>query len=264
MSVRENAPIGAPCWIDLMTSDVEKSRAFYAQLFGWESEDPNPDFGGYFNFTKDGGRVAGGMGSQPDMGPPNIWSVYLQVDDAEATVAAAKANGGTVYVEAMAVADLGIMGVVADPGGAMIGMWQPGLHRGFEVMRDPGTPSYFELLTRDYDASVAFYRDVFRVDHRNHWRQHPSSGTRNSYATIRATRGSWMRPRGSPRACPHTGRSTSARTTPMRRSTRPLPSVDPWWFRPKTRRTGKLATATDSTGAQFKLVAPNDQMPARD
>ena len=63
MSVRENAPIGAPCWIDLMTSDVEKSRAFYAQLCGWESEEPNPEFGGYFNFSKGGGRVAGGMGS---------------------------------------------------------------------------------------------------------------------------------------------------------------------------------------------------------
>ncbi len=66
MPTRDRAPIGAPCWVDLMTSDTESSRTFYGQLFGWTAEDPNPEFGGYFNFTKDGVRVAGCMPSQPD------------------------------------------------------------------------------------------------------------------------------------------------------------------------------------------------------
>jgi predicted enzyme related to lactoylglutathione lyase len=41
-----------------MTSDADRSRAFYGELFGWVAEEPNPDFGGYFNFTKDGVRIA--------------------------------------------------------------------------------------------------------------------------------------------------------------------------------------------------------------
>ena len=51
-----------PCWADLWTSDVERSRAFYAELFGWEALPPSPEFGGYFMFARDGVPVAGGMG----------------------------------------------------------------------------------------------------------------------------------------------------------------------------------------------------------
>ena len=56
------------------------------------------------------------------------------------------------------------MAVLTDPGGAAIGMWQPGLHKGFGVVGEPGAPSWFELHTRDYEAAVGFYRDVFRWD----------------------------------------------------------------------------------------------------
>src|SRR4051794_17082862 len=86
MPTRETAPIGAPCWVDLMTSDTSRSRDFYCGLFGWTAEEPNVDFGGYFNFTKDGNRVAGCMASQPGQGMPDVWSVYLATDDASKTV----------------------------------------------------------------------------------------------------------------------------------------------------------------------------------
>ena len=47
-------PAGAPCWIELSSSDVEASRAFYGALLGWTSDDPNPEFGGYVNFISFG------------------------------------------------------------------------------------------------------------------------------------------------------------------------------------------------------------------
>jgi predicted enzyme related to lactoylglutathione lyase len=52
MPTRDTAPIGAPCWVDLMTSDTERSRTFYCQLFGWTAEDPAEEFGGYFNWVR--------------------------------------------------------------------------------------------------------------------------------------------------------------------------------------------------------------------
>ena len=76
MPTRDTAPIGAPCWVDLMTSDTERSRAFYCDLFGWTAEEPAPEFGGYFNFASDGVRIAGCMASQAGSGP-DTWSVYL-------------------------------------------------------------------------------------------------------------------------------------------------------------------------------------------
>jgi uncharacterized protein len=160
MPARENTPVGAPCWVDLLTSDAERSRAFYTQLLGWAAEDPNPEFGGYFNFTKNGVRIAGGMPGQPGMGPDG-WSVYLATDDAAKTLDLATAHGGQVVVPAMAVADLGTMAVITDAGGARIGLWQPGRHRGTGLVAEAGAPSWWELLTRDYPAAVSFYQDVF-------------------------------------------------------------------------------------------------------
>jgi uncharacterized protein len=164
MPKRDTAPSGAPCWVDLMTSDPAKSRAFYGELFGWTSEDAGEEFGGYITFSKDGIRVAGGMQNDGQSGSPDGWSVYLASDDAKATVDAAAAHGGQVLVPAMDVGDLGTMAVVTDAGQAVISIWQPGVHPGFGVYAEPGTPTWFELHTRDYDASVQFYRDVFGWD----------------------------------------------------------------------------------------------------
>src|SRR5664279_2452551 len=66
----------------------------------------------------------------------------------------------------MPVADLGTMAVVEDPTGASIGVWQPGLHRGFGVLGEANTPGWFELHARDYQAAVGFYREVFGLGHR--------------------------------------------------------------------------------------------------
>ena len=35
MPLRAEAPIGAPCWVDIMTSDPAKTQAFYTELFGY-------------------------------------------------------------------------------------------------------------------------------------------------------------------------------------------------------------------------------------
>ena len=155
---------GRPAGFNLLTSDAGRSRDFYGQLFGWTSTEPQEQFGGYFNFSKDGVLVAGGMPRQAGVEAPETWSVYLATDDAQKTLEAATAHGGQILLPAMAVADLGTMGMVADAGGAAIGLWQPGLHKGFGVFGEAGTPAWFELFTRDYPASVAFYRDVFGWD----------------------------------------------------------------------------------------------------
>jgi uncharacterized protein len=164
MPKRDVAPIGAPCWIDLFTSDPEQSQAFYGELFGWTVDDPGPEYGGYKNFHQDGVPVAGSMFNDGSHGQPDRWTVYLATDDAQATVDAATAHGGQTAIPPMQVLALGTMAMVADPGGAPVGIWQPGEHQGFGIYGEPGTPNYFELHTRDYDASVSFYEDVFTWD----------------------------------------------------------------------------------------------------
>jgi predicted enzyme related to lactoylglutathione lyase len=161
MPTRDSAPIGAPCWVDLFTSDPAGAQAFYSDIFGWTSETAGEEYGGYFNFAKDGVLVAGGMRNDGEAGTPDGWSIYLATDDAERVTKEAVANGGEVIVPAMDVMELGTMAVVSDPGHASIGAWRPGLHQGFGIFAEPGTPSWFELHTREYDQSVQFYKDVF-------------------------------------------------------------------------------------------------------
>jgi uncharacterized protein len=164
MPVRQDTPVGAPCWIDVFTSDPDGAQDFYCELFGWEATSSGPEYGGYFNFTKDGHKVAGGMRNDGASGSPDSWSVYLATTDAAATSAAVTEHGGQVIVPPMGVMALGTMAVVTDPGQAAIGIWQPGEHRGFELIAEPDAPAWFELHTRDYDASVGFYRSVFGWD----------------------------------------------------------------------------------------------------
>ncbi len=164
MPKRDAVPAGAPVWIELSTSDPAKSEAFYAPLFGWTVQDPGPEYGGYKNFLKNDEMVAGLMGHDGTTGQPDAWGIYLTTPDIQATVDAASASGGTVFVPPMQVAALGSMAVMADPAGAVIGAWQPDEMQGFGLIGEEGAPSWFELHTSDYGTAVPFYRDVFKWD----------------------------------------------------------------------------------------------------
>lgn len=162
---------GDPIWVDLYTGDPDRSIAFYRDLFGWTADRADEEFGGYITFRKDGRAVAGGMGkSADDQDAPDQWTVYLSVADATAAADTAVAQGGAVVLPAMPVGDLGTMAILADAGGAAVGLWQAGAFHGFEAVGvasggqwsdHAGVPTWFELHTRAYDATVEFYRTVF-------------------------------------------------------------------------------------------------------
>ena len=86
---------------------MDGSRKFYAELFGWEAQEPSPEFGGYFMFTRNGVPIAGGMGDMGDMKADNSWKVYLATDDVDKTVEAAVGEGAQVVAPPMAITDLG-------------------------------------------------------------------------------------------------------------------------------------------------------------
>ena len=154
---------GDPCWIELFTPDVRSARRFYGDLFGWESQASGEEYGGYVVFERDGEPIAGCMRNDGSMGP-SMWSVYLASADVTATVEKAKEHGGQVVTGPMQVGEMGHMAFVVDPAGAAVGVWQPLEHRGISARGEIGAPSWFETLSRDYPAAVAFYREVFGWD----------------------------------------------------------------------------------------------------
>ncbi|MBA2281308.1 MAG: VOC family protein [Acidimicrobiia bacterium] len=243
---------GTPIWVELYSSDTAKSRAFYGELFGWTSEEPNEALGGYLNFQRDGERIGGCMGNDGQSGMPDVWSVYLATDDIDKVAEGVTTNGGSVIAPPMAVADLGSMAVFSDPGGAVVGAWQPGTHAGCSVVAEPGSPGWFELHTRDYDTSVEFYRQAFG------WDAHVMSDVAEfRYTTLRegeeAQAGimdaSSFLPDGAPAQWStyfHVDDvdATLAKAVELGATVVDAPEDTPY---------GRLATATDVTGACFKL-----------
>lgn len=164
MAVHKTTAPGAPCRLDLSSSDPEQAKEFYAGVFGWTAQDMGPEFGSYVNFYKNDIHIAGMMNNQTSAGRPDAWTVYLYSADIAVTAAAVPAAGGTMMVDPMDVMGLGTMAVAADPGGAGIGIWQPGTFEGFGLVVEAGTPAWFELHTRRYADAVQFYREAFGWD----------------------------------------------------------------------------------------------------
>ena len=162
-----DAPVfapGTPMWVDLGSPDLEASKAFYGGLFGWEADTmPAPEAGGYTMFMLNGKMVAG-VGPLGDPNQPPAWSTYVATDNADATAQAVREAGGQVIVEPTDVLDAGRMAIFTDPTGAFFGVWQPGKHKGAEIVNEPGSFSWNELETRDLGAAKRFYHQVFGWD----------------------------------------------------------------------------------------------------
>jgi predicted enzyme related to lactoylglutathione lyase len=153
-------PAGTPSWVDHATRDLSASHSFYGNLLGWTAEDQGEEMGHYTLYQKGGRTVAGDMAAMGDE-QPCVWTSYISVEDADATVAAAREAGATVYAEPMDVSDIGRMAILADPTGAVFGIWQPRTFIGAELANEPGALTWNELNTRDLDAAKTFYSGVF-------------------------------------------------------------------------------------------------------
>jgi len=156
---RSGYPAGTPCWVDVTTTDVEGTTTFYASLFGWEaSTDPSPEAGGYTMFRLHGKDVAA---ASPASETSSAWNTYIASDDVDATVAEITKAGGTVVSEPFDVMGAGRMAVATDPTGGAFGVWQAGMHRGAQLVNEPGSWNWNELATRDVPAAREFYSRVF-------------------------------------------------------------------------------------------------------
>lgn len=150
---------GVPNWVDVSVPDVGRGAEFYAGLFGWHAEDQGNAAGNYTMFSI-GGRSVAGLGPRHGDAFAPLWGTYVSVDDLDATVSAAEANGGTTVVPPMDVMVAGRMSVVSDPSGAIVHLWQPVDHIGCELVNEANTLVWNELTTRDAASATAFFSSV--------------------------------------------------------------------------------------------------------
>jgi predicted enzyme related to lactoylglutathione lyase len=164
MSERNEYAPGEFCWVDLATTDAEGAKSFYGELLGvdWEpAPGPAEDTGGYGFFVKDGKQVAG-MGPTQQEGQPSAWHSYIKVEDADATAERAREAGGQVDFGPVDLPnESGRMAVLRDPTGAYISINQQQKHPGAQLVNEPGTWNWNNLMTRDMDGAKDFYGKVF-------------------------------------------------------------------------------------------------------
>ncbi|GAA3586164.1 VOC family protein [Klugiella xanthotipulae] len=255
MPVYDSPLRGEPVWIELFSSDPGRAIHFYSELFGWTDAPESSQRAGYVNFLLRGRPVAGLMRNDPASAMIDEWTVYLDVPDAGATCARANRYGGSVLTSEP-VANLGVMLLLRDPSGSLVGGWEAQERGGFEVFREAGAPSWLELHTRSYAAAVRFYENVFG------WRTSEIGRTdEDRYSVL----GTWEEPRA--------GIQDAAATLPDNAPSRwmvyfGVSDVDRAADRveelggsviepPSDSDFGRVTTVTDPTGAVLRLMRGN-------
>ncbi|MEU6060795.1 VOC family protein [Streptomyces sp. NPDC047097] len=149
---------GAPCWVSLMTRDLDASQDFYASVLGWTFRPAR--LGDEFSVALSEGRPVAGLGALA--GPLQVavaWTPYFAVENANQTASRIRERSGTVAVGPVALS-IGRGALAADREGAVFGIWEGRLMSGWEVWR-AANPAWLRLVTRDAFEAAIFYGEVF-------------------------------------------------------------------------------------------------------
>lgn len=162
---------GKPNWFELTTvgGHLADADAFYAKVFGWQITDAGMAGFTYHLASHGGDMVAGLFETPPDATDmPPCWTIYFDVDDADAAAAKVRNLGGKVYREPADIPGTGRFAVLADPQGAVFGILQP-------LPMNPEPPAgsgawnqhkeshgnWVELMSLDPEAGFEFYAELF-------------------------------------------------------------------------------------------------------
>ncbi len=114
-------------WFEVYSPDMESSKKFYADVFGWTSEDMDMGDFKYPMFSNGGAPHSGMMSlNTPEMAdvPPN-WLIYFHTADIADSCGKVTAAGGTIVSGPMDIPGVGHIAIIADNHGAHFALHQP-------------------------------------------------------------------------------------------------------------------------------------------
>ena len=107
-------------YVEIATTDIARSKKFYADAFGWAFNDYGPDYAGIQGAEPDDPEV-GGLNPEAKPSPEGVF-VQLFSNDLDASVEAVKAAGGDV-VNGPYEFPGGRRFHFTDPSGNQLGVW---------------------------------------------------------------------------------------------------------------------------------------------
>jgi len=113
--------VGAVCWNELATTDVEWAKSFFGELLGWQYEASDRGRTTIVNAGRRNGSIRAQTGQE--RGIPLHWLPYFTVGDAEDAACHAGQAGGRTLAPATGTRT-GRIAVIADPHGAAFAVYE--------------------------------------------------------------------------------------------------------------------------------------------
>ncbi|MEU7481766.1 VOC family protein [Lentzea sp. NPDC042327] len=151
---------GHPCWVELATTDTERSTAFYGSVFGWRYHWIKDGAGEDYAIALLDGEPVGGV--RPLERATLDWTPYLAVADLAAAGERVRRLGGTALETRQHVLPGLVAKVLADdPSGATVGLAQPVADGWGFTAGVPGALVWLEFVTRAPRQADPFYGALF-------------------------------------------------------------------------------------------------------
>ncbi|MGE0151699.1 MAG: VOC family protein [Reyranellaceae bacterium] len=149
-------------WIDLVTSNVDAARQFYARMFGWEFRPVGDAATGYTLILNDNRPLGGVVNVQARPNAPATprWIAYISVPDVGQAGKAILSGGGRQLVAPKVLPKRGEQAVFADAEGAVFGVIKSADGDPGDFLAEPGEWIWIQLLSHDAQKATVFYRSV--------------------------------------------------------------------------------------------------------
>ena len=163
----------APCWVHLVTRELEGAQRFYGAVLGWTFR--RGPLGRDFVMARSDGVPAAGIGAVASAYQVAVaWMPYFSVPDADLVAGRIRERSGTVAVGPLTVGQ-GRAVLAADRDGASFGIWEWTGRAATLAPTGNRAHAWLRLRTRDaFDAAI-FYGEVLG------WETGESGGCEEAY-----------------------------------------------------------------------------------
>ena len=151
-------------WFEHLGADPQRSREFYAALFGWNIR--SVSLGGEsYQLIHNGEEAIGGF-RDAARGVRSHWNGFLSVADVDASWRDALAAGAKALLPPADFGGVGRTATLSDPAGAFVSLWH-GRESDRPDVDKIAVADWFwnELMTQDAKGALAFYAKVFGYSH---------------------------------------------------------------------------------------------------
>jgi uncharacterized protein len=152
---------GRVVWHDLVTPDLEVSKAFYGGLFGWTWRAPSYGKGVTYVVAELTGSAMAGLAESRQRRNPSQWVTYFAVNDMKHSAKAAIDSGAKVIVKPTTTGSWhDESALFTDPQGAAFALMKRGAEPNDSATRPANDWLWVELWTVNVDSAAAFYASL--------------------------------------------------------------------------------------------------------